>query len=146
MFEFNQEALPDEPLTLDEARKHVSNRIGEGTYYLWEDGTPVALAGHGRHTPHGCSIGPVYTPSRIPPPGLRRRPDRRPQPAAARLGQAVHHPVHQPGQPDLQQHLHENRLPASVRFRPVPLRLNQKNVTLSVTFFWFGNFLTSGAG
>ena len=63
MFEFNREALPDEPLTLDEARKHVSNRIGEGTYYLWEDGTPVALAGHGRHTPHGCSIGPVYTPS-----------------------------------------------------------------------------------
>jgi predicted GNAT family acetyltransferase len=62
MFEFNQEALPDEPLTLDEARKHVSNRIGEGTYYLWEDGQPVALTGHGRHTPHGCSIGPVYTP------------------------------------------------------------------------------------
>ena len=62
MFEFNQEALPDETVTMDEARKHVSNRIGEGTYYLWEDGTPVALAGHGRHTPHGCSIGPVYTP------------------------------------------------------------------------------------
>jgi hypothetical protein len=63
MFEFNREALPDEPITLEEARKHVSNRIGEGVYYLWEDGLPVALAAHGRHTPHGCSIGPVYTPS-----------------------------------------------------------------------------------
>ena len=126
MYEFNQEALPDEPLTLDEARKHVSNRIGDGTYYFWEDGQPVALAGHGRHTPHGCSIGPVYTPLEF-----RRRGYATALTAALSQlmldsRQAVHYPFYQPGQSDLQQHLHEDRLPARLRFRPVPLWVKPK--------------------
>ena len=62
LFEFNTEALPDEKITLEEARKNAFNRIGDGSFYLWDDGQPVALAGKTRPTPHGCCVGPVYTP------------------------------------------------------------------------------------
>lgn len=42
---------------------HVERAIAEGNFYLWEDGgRPVSLAGKGRRTAHGASVGPVYTP------------------------------------------------------------------------------------
>jgi len=59
---FHQEAMPDDGLTLEEARAHMGAKIADGAIFLWEDGEPVALAGQSRSTPHGCCIGPVYTP------------------------------------------------------------------------------------
>jgi hypothetical protein len=46
------------------AERIVDNRleIGAGGFVLWEDGTPVSLAGWGGETPNGVRIGPVYTP------------------------------------------------------------------------------------
>ncbi len=61
--EFQREALPDEAIAAPEQYLESTRlRIKDRTYYLWEDGVPVALAGWTRPTPHGCSIGPVYTP------------------------------------------------------------------------------------
>ncbi|HET7168251.1 MAG TPA: GNAT family N-acetyltransferase [Candidatus Limnocylindrales bacterium] len=37
-------------------------RTGSRTFYLWEDGSPVSLAGSNGPTPNGIRIGPVYTP------------------------------------------------------------------------------------
>jgi predicted GNAT family acetyltransferase len=62
LFEFHHGGLPNESMALKEAHKQALNRIGDGSFYLWEDGQPATLAGIGRHTPHGCSIGVVYTP------------------------------------------------------------------------------------
>ena len=47
---------------------HARARIEQRIIYLWDDGGPVSLAGSPRHTTHGISIGPVYTP-----PAFRRR-------------------------------------------------------------------------
>jgi predicted GNAT family acetyltransferase len=57
---FRDEATPtDAP----PKREHVARSIAEGSIYLWEDGgRAVSLAGKGRRTPRGVSIGPVYTP------------------------------------------------------------------------------------
>jgi predicted GNAT family acetyltransferase len=30
--------------------------------YIWDDGQPVSFSAYGGITPHGCRIGPVYTP------------------------------------------------------------------------------------
>lgn len=42
--------------------------VAGGNTFLWDDGGPRSLACCSRHTPHGRSIGPVYTP-----PEARRR-------------------------------------------------------------------------
>lgn len=60
--DFETEALPGTPPTLDQARENISYRIADGDLLVWEVGQPRALAGRGRPTPQGASIGPVYTP------------------------------------------------------------------------------------
>ncbi len=60
---FYRDANLDERPTLAEARDISQVRIEDGSFYLWEDGGPVSLAGWTRPTPHGCCIGPVYTPA-----------------------------------------------------------------------------------
>jgi predicted GNAT family acetyltransferase len=63
---FHAEAVPNEAAP---RLTHVERAIAEGSVYLWEDGgRPVSLAGKGRRTAHGTSVGPVYTP-----PALRGR-------------------------------------------------------------------------
>jgi hypothetical protein len=66
LYAFWVEALPNEQGTLEEARLRADYRVVEKDFYLWDHNGPVALAGRSRRTPHGCCIGPVYTP-----PGLR---------------------------------------------------------------------------
>ena len=63
--DFTIEALPDEdPKSITDAD---APRYLRGMY-LWEDdGRPVSMARIGRHTLHGATVGPVYTP-----PELRR--------------------------------------------------------------------------
>lgn len=57
---FHAEAAPMEPAPV---RTNVERSLAEGNIYLWEDsGRPVSLAAKSRRTPHGCTIGPVYTP------------------------------------------------------------------------------------
>lgn len=57
---FHDEALPKDVAPV---RSGVDRTIGQGNIYLWEDrGEPVSMAGKGRRTPRGVSIGPVYTP------------------------------------------------------------------------------------
>jgi predicted GNAT family acetyltransferase len=46
----------------EDAVEDYLTRGEEGGVYLWEDGTPVSLAGCGGPTPNGIRIGPVYTP------------------------------------------------------------------------------------
>lgn len=58
---FGQEAL-HEAEDSARTRPRVERAIKHGNYYLWNDGDPVALAGKGRPTAHGITIGPVYTP------------------------------------------------------------------------------------
>jgi uncharacterized protein len=63
---FRDEAIPSDA---SPRRESVERSIAEGSIYLWEDGErPVSLAGKGRRTPRGTSVGPVYTP-----PDERRR-------------------------------------------------------------------------
>lgn len=60
---FHEEALPNEPQsTPEQYLEFAHQRIGERSFFLWVDNVPVALAGWTRPTPHGCSVGPVYTP------------------------------------------------------------------------------------
>ncbi len=63
---FTKESLPNE-LPTDTAAM-VASRIAEEAIFLWDDNGPASLAAKSRPTPHGISIGPVYTP-----PALRRR-------------------------------------------------------------------------
>lgn len=57
---FHDEAVPNAAAP---RLPHVERALAEGAIYLWEDGgRPVSLAAKGRRTPHGVSIGPVYTP------------------------------------------------------------------------------------
>ncbi|MBK8050536.1 MAG: hypothetical protein IPK16_27580 [Anaerolineales bacterium] len=50
-------------------RERIEQSILAGDYYLWwHEGAPVAMAVTNRRTPHGISIGSVYTP-----PALRTR-------------------------------------------------------------------------
>lgn len=63
---FNLEALgQDAP---EEARLRSGQRLAAGDLYVWDDGSPAAMAGKGRPLERGISIGPVYTP-----PERRRR-------------------------------------------------------------------------
>ena len=44
-------------------RENIERSLNEGSIFLWKvDGRSVSLAAKGRRTPHGTSIGPVYTP------------------------------------------------------------------------------------
>ncbi len=62
LYDFQHEAVPDEPISMEEALSSVRTKIADQDFYLWEDSEPVALAGRTRPTPHGYVIGPVYTP------------------------------------------------------------------------------------
>lgn len=59
---FNEEALGETVSDPVATRQRVQVRITDQTFFLWEDGEPVALAGITRPTPHGMGVGPVYTP------------------------------------------------------------------------------------
>jgi predicted GNAT family acetyltransferase len=63
VLEFQKEALPWEAFSLEDGRKIARSRIEDGSFYLWDDGQPVALAGSTRPTLNGCCVGPVYTPA-----------------------------------------------------------------------------------
>jgi predicted GNAT family acetyltransferase len=62
---FADEALPPEH-PRDDARMDldIDLRLVEqgGAYWLWEDGVPVSMSGHGVVPGVGSRIGPVYTP------------------------------------------------------------------------------------
>jgi predicted GNAT family acetyltransferase len=61
--EFTVEAFGDlEPVDPEAARRGAERSIRNGVIFLWDDGGPVSLARTSRPTPHGISIGPVYTP------------------------------------------------------------------------------------
>lgn len=62
MLEFETEAIPQELHSLESTRETVRQKIVDWDFYLWEDGAPVSLAGRTRPTPHGWTVGPVYTP------------------------------------------------------------------------------------
>ncbi len=62
LYAFWREALPHEASNREDALRSVEDRVEDGDYFVWDDGGPVALAGKTRPTPHGCCIGPVYTP------------------------------------------------------------------------------------
>lgn len=53
------------PANRAESDEFARLRVLAGEIFLWDDGGPVSLAGTGRHTSHGVSIGPVYTPARL---------------------------------------------------------------------------------
>jgi len=63
---FQRESLHEDPP--ENARELALRFIQAGTTYLWEDERPVSMAVVTRPTPHGISIGGVYTP-----PDLRGR-------------------------------------------------------------------------
>ncbi|MCC6488510.1 MAG: GNAT family N-acetyltransferase, partial [Candidatus Hydrogenedentes bacterium] len=64
--DFVAEALAGvEPVDPEKTRRNVERRIAAQTFYLWDDGGPVSLAGTARPTLHGIAIGPVYTPSHL---------------------------------------------------------------------------------
>jgi uncharacterized protein len=60
---FAAEAMPHEQNFAD--RGGLLRGIGEGNFYLWDDGGPVSMAVKGRRTAHGVSVGPVYTPPEV---------------------------------------------------------------------------------
>lgn len=63
---FRDEAIPTDAPPRSEV---LARSITEGNIYLWEDGGQVvSMAGKGRRTAHGVSVGLVYTP-----PALRGR-------------------------------------------------------------------------
>ncbi len=62
LYAFWREAIPGKIGTPEDAQNAVEARVEDGSYFVWDDGGVVALAGTGRTTPHGCVVGPVYTP------------------------------------------------------------------------------------
>lgn len=58
--EFMREAIHQEPPP--DIRDHALRSIEAGNTYVWDAGQPVSMAGLTRPTPHGISIGSVYTP------------------------------------------------------------------------------------
>lgn len=66
MVSFQREALP--PGNPPPSPERLARSIAAGHVFLWEDGVPVSMAQQLRPTPHGVSIGAVYTP-----PEFRRR-------------------------------------------------------------------------
>jgi RimJ/RimL family protein N-acetyltransferase len=63
---FDQEALSG-PGDLEAEERSVSRYLGAEAYglWLWEDGEPVSMAGHGGPTPNGMRINAVYTPPHL---------------------------------------------------------------------------------
>ncbi len=59
---FWREAMPGKIGSPEDAENMVEARVEDGSYFVWDDGEVVSLAGTGRITPHGCTVGPVYTP------------------------------------------------------------------------------------
>ena len=96
-------------------------RIEGGRVFVWEDGSGQAVNVTAATQPaYGVSrIGPVYTPTRAPGPRLCQRRGRTDLEAAARQRRAAL-PVHRPGQPDVQQDLRGDRLPARGRHGESP--------------------------
>jgi uncharacterized protein len=47
---------------VEEDKRTAQFRIGDGDFYLWEDGEPVSMAGRTRPTRRGISVGMVFTP------------------------------------------------------------------------------------
>jgi len=39
--------------------------VATGDIFLWDDGRPVSVAARNRPTPHGISVGYVYTPPEL---------------------------------------------------------------------------------
>jgi predicted GNAT family acetyltransferase len=60
--QFHIDATTGDRSSLDELRRRAQFKIQDQSFFLWDDGGAVALAGRTRPTPHGCSVGPVYTP------------------------------------------------------------------------------------
>jgi uncharacterized protein len=58
--EFTRESLHEEPP--DDLREMLTHLIQTGGIVIWEDGGPVSTAAKTRPTPHGASVGAVYTP------------------------------------------------------------------------------------
>jgi uncharacterized protein len=56
---FIDEALPVGPYP---DQDNTARQIASGNVFVWDDGKPVSMAIPGRDTPHGISIGGVYTP------------------------------------------------------------------------------------
>jgi len=48
--------------SLPEIVERVRTRLGKGTHFIWEDGSPVSQAVYGRNTPNGAIVNMVYTP------------------------------------------------------------------------------------
>ncbi len=65
LYAFWREATPGKLVTPEDAQNTVEARVEDGDYFVWDDGGVVALAGTGRITPHGCTVGPVYTPPQL---------------------------------------------------------------------------------
>jgi uncharacterized protein len=65
---FSAEALPEDPVSAEEARELVGHRlVGDPMHTVWlwvAGGEVVSMSGHGNVTPNGVRIGPVYTPPR----------------------------------------------------------------------------------
>lgn len=57
---FTRESLHEEPG--EGQRAELQRQIEAGLVYIWEDGGPVSTAVATRPTPHGISVGGVYTP------------------------------------------------------------------------------------
>ena len=48
--------------SIPESVERIRTRLGRGSHFIWEDGSPVSQAVHGRDTPNGAIINWVYTP------------------------------------------------------------------------------------
>ncbi|HAR43770.1 MAG TPA: hypothetical protein DCS07_14235 [Bdellovibrionales bacterium] len=69
MYEFNDEAMPQDPKSKVETLKKVEQIIQRQALFVWEqNGRPVSMAGSWGTTPNGVRINAVYTPA-----DLRRR-------------------------------------------------------------------------
>jgi predicted GNAT family acetyltransferase len=64
-YAFSVEALHEANPDRFELKKQVEQRISVGDVFVWDDGRAVSMAVHNRPTPHGCSIGGVYTPPEL---------------------------------------------------------------------------------
>ncbi len=68
MYAFVEEAQPHLGRSVEAARENADRWIDGGTLRVWENNTPVSMAGASGATPRGIRVGAVYTP-----PALRRR-------------------------------------------------------------------------
>jgi predicted GNAT family acetyltransferase len=68
MYAFVEEAQPHLDRSIEAARENADRWIDGGTLRVWEDSTPVSMAGASGPTPRGIRVSAVYTP-----PEMRRR-------------------------------------------------------------------------